>query len=101
MFWRRLHAGRVLRALTARPDLELDTAALAEAADLSPARLYPVLVRLRRLNQVATRWDAVDVSAPGRACRQLHRATVYGRWVSAAHRPRFVVSWPGDGKRAE
>ncbi|MEU7482309.1 hypothetical protein AB0A63_40525 [Lentzea sp. NPDC042327] len=98
MFWRRRrHAGRVLRALTARPDLELDTAALAEAAALSPARLYPVLVRLRRLNQVATRWAAT----PGRSGRQLHRATVYGRWVSAEHRPRFVPSWPADGKTAE
>lgn len=75
--------------------------ALARAADLNPARLYPLLVRLRRLNQVSSRWDDEDASLPGRRGRQLHRATDYGRWVCAGNGPRFIPWWPSDRKSPE
>lgn len=67
----------VLEALLARPSDWSHGYALSQQTGLASGTLYPILMRLEKLDWLETRWE--DAEIPGRPPRHLYRLTGDGR----------------------
>jgi hypothetical protein len=100
MFWRRRrYTRRVLEVLAAAPAHEMDAVTLANRAGIRPARIYPVLVRLRQHGWIVSRWSNPDKPDVRERGPLLYRASTYGLWVSSGRSRRPYMEWWPESDR--